>query len=62
MREENEFKSIYLLAPLPIVLWKSCDIRGPRGPNRCGGRPLASNRAKEKEAGVVELIDATNPI
>lgn len=36
----------YWLAPLPMVLWNSCDMRGPRGPKRCGGSPLASNRAK----------------
>lgn len=36
----------YSLAPLPMVLWKSWDMRGPRGPKRCGGRPLASSRAK----------------
>lgn len=28
-----------------MVLWNSCDMRGPRGPKRCGGRPLASSRA-----------------
>lgn len=38
---------MYLLAPLPMVLWNSCDMRGPKGPKRCGGRPLASSRATE---------------
>lgn len=36
---------LYSLAPLPMVLWNSCDMRGPRGPKRCGGSPLASSRA-----------------
>lgn len=40
-------KWLYLLAPLPMVLWNSCDMRGPKGPKRCGGRPLASSRATE---------------
>lgn len=40
---------LYLLAPLPMVLWNSCDMRGPKGPKRCGGRPLASSRAAKKQ-------------
>lgn len=40
-------KCLHLLAPLPMVLWNSCDMRGPKGPKRCGGRPLASSKATE---------------
>lgn len=44
---------LYLLAPLPMVLWNSCDMRGPKGPKRCGGRPLASSRAAENKTTTV---------
>lgn len=54
------WKWLYLLAPLPIVLWNSCDIRGPKGPKRCGGRPRASSRAIEIK--ITNVLCTTSPI
>lgn len=53
-------KRLYLLAPLPMVLWNSCDMRGPKGPKRCGGRPLASSKATKKVTNVPSTISPVN--
>lgn len=54
--ENKGSKNLQLLAP--ILRCKRCCIRGPKAPNRCGGRPLASRSACRRPTSLSSLSES----
>lgn len=52
----NRFNNLQLLAP--ILRCNKCCILGPKAPNRCGGRPRASNSACRRPTSLSSLSES----
>lgn len=48
----------YLQLPAPILRCNKCCILGPKAPNKCGGKPLASNNACKRPTSLSSLSES----